>query len=263
MKKILLLVALVSIVLNVSAWTKAQDEGIVIFASQHLTPKAKDVVDKYLGDNYKDDVAYLLSQRKAKSSKYSMEVHRLHLDANLQPLEVEGDDALKCIEQNLAIVSAHESHSEADVTEALRIIIDLVCDMHYLSNVCIEGIPHSQKDFTVQRRATGSGARVNEISSIKWSALWGSYVKTHRGFFSELWAEDLAICHGKKYDEYTKGSLHDWATQNGQIVSEIYARVTPEYIMPRIEYLRYEDLNYEMMARAGLRLAKLLNEAIK
>ena len=73
----------------------------------------------------------------------------------------------------------------------------------------------------------------------------------------------MELCLGAQFEEFSKGSLNDWATQIGQKAAELYSRVNPEYVMTRRERNELEELNYEMMTRAGFRLAALLNNNIK
>ena len=263
MKKILLVVVLALVTLSAKAWTVQQDEGVVLLATKYLSPKAKMVVEEHLGTTYADDVAYLVKLEKKKQSPYSKNVHFLHLDANLQPMVVEGDDALKCVEQALALVSAYESHSKDEVTTALRTIINLMCDMHYISKIRIDGVAHSWHDFEVKRQVSASGSKAKEITRSKWSSFWNMYAGLHRGFYGELWAEDMDVCFGAKSGEFMQGTLREWASANGEVASKLYAKITPENTMLRIEFLELEDLHYEMMARAAYRLAALLNENLK
>ena len=263
MKKILLVVVLALVTLGAKAWTVQQDEGVVLLATKYLSPKAKMVVEEHLGTTYADDVAYLVKLEKRKQSPYSKNVHFLHLDANLQPMVVEGDDALKSIKQALAVVSASESHSKSDVTAALRTIINLMCDMHCISKIRIDGVAHSWHDFDVKRQVSASGSKEKEVSQSKWSSFWNLYAGLHRGFYGELWAEDMDVCFGAKSGEFMQGTLSEWVSANGEIASKLYSKITPENTMLRIEFLELEDLHYEMMARAAYRIAALLNENLK
>ncbi|MBR2032543.1 MAG: hypothetical protein IKA04_10095 [Alistipes sp.] len=263
MKKILLLVALVALAWNASAWSKNQDEGVVILATNYLTPKAKSVVENYLGTSYSDDVAYLVSLEKEKINTYSKEVHYLHLNTSLQPASSDSNDAFRAIEESLAIVATRDSRSKEEVTAALRTVINLMCDMHYLSKVRIEGVEHSYKNFNVYCQANASGKNAEVYNRVQWSKFWDTYAKYHKGFFGQLWADDMAIRFGDRYEEFSKGNLRDWAQLNGEKAAQLYVGFTPECQISRIERLRLEELHYEMMGRAGMRLAKLLNEAIK
>ena len=262
MKKILLVLAFVLTVSVANAWNKMAEEGLVVLAAKHLSVEAKSMLTKYLGESYSDDVQYLRALEYKKVAKHTKEIHYLHLDNVLYPAKVEGDDALAAIEQSLAVVRARDSYSVDEVRVALRTIINLMCDIHHLSNVRIEGVPHSQQNFTFLVYGGDVGKR-KITSKIKWSSLWSSYSNWHNGFSGALWAEDMELCLGDKREELSKGSLHDWATQIGEKAAELYCKINPEYVMTRRERNELEMLNYEMMTRAGYRLAVLLNNTVK
>lgn len=264
MKKILLIVALVLVGFSAKAWNSQQDEGVVLLATKYLTPRAKLVLENFLGASYSDDIGYIAKLDKQKKSPYSKDVHYLHLDTNLQPMAVEGDDAVKAIEQALTVVAGYETLPKVEITKALRTIINLMCDMHYLSKVRIQGVDYSWADFKFNVQRASSGALAKEVSPTKWSSFWNTYAAYHKGFHAALWAEDLNVCHGAQYAEFTKGGLRDWAANNGAVALTLYnANVKPDGYMTRIERLQLEDLHYEMMAKAGLRLAALFNNALK
>ena len=262
MKKIFLIVAFALVAFGASAWNVSQDEGVLILVTKHLTPEAKNMVDKYLGTSYNDDIQYIYGLERNKKSPYSKEVHYLHLGSNLAPMKVEGDDAFATLEQMVAILRAHKSYHEQVVTKALRVIINLMCDIHNFSNVRIDGVPHSQQDFTLHCYAGDMGKR-KTINKVKWSRFWTIYGGWHPGFSGDFWAEDIEVCYGKKYTELSEGTLNDWVAQIGAEASKLYERIKPDYEMTRRERNELEYLNYEMVARAGYRLGKLLNELAK
>ena len=262
MKKIFLMLAFALTVSMASAWEKRPDEGVFLLAVKHLTPEAKAVVEQYLGTNYNDDAYYLRTLEAKKKATHSKELLYLHLSSDLKPVGVEGEDALKGIEQSLAVIAAHKSYSKGEVVKAFRTFINLMCDMHNMSHIRIEGIPQSQADFKFECYGGDYGKR-KTTASYKWSKFWDAYTYWHGGFSGDLWAEDMELCLGEKRAELSKGSLHDWATQIGEKAAELYSRVNPEYVMTRRERNELEELNYEMMTRAGYRLAVLLNEAAK
>jgi hypothetical protein len=73
----------------------------------------------------------------------------------------------------------------------------------------------------------------------------------------------MELCLGSKFAEYSQGNLNDWTKHIGEKAAELYARINPEYVMTRRERNELEMLNYEMMTRAGFRLAALFNELAK
>ena len=262
MKKIFLVAAFALVASMANAWNVRQDEAVVILATKHLSPKAKIMVEKCLGTSYADDVQYIYKLESKKASPYSNEVHYLHLDASLRPMKVDGDDALATLEQMMTLVRTSNQHSKEEVTNALRVIINLMCDIHNFSNVRIASVPHSQRDFSFLSYAGDIGKR-KSTSKAKWSRFWTSYGGWHSGFSGALWAEDIELCCGSKCVELSQGTLRDWVAQIGTEAARLYKRINPEYTMTRRERNELEYLNYEMIARAGYRLAALLNDITK
>ena len=261
MKKIFLLVAFALTVSVASAWHKNCNAGVVALAVKHLTPEAKSVVDKHLGTAYEDDCGYIYALERKKEVFFTKEVHYLHLDGNFQPMSVEGDDALATIEKSLNVLRAHKSHSNAEVKVALRYVINLMCDIHNLSNIRIEGIAHSQSDFTFRRQL--SDYKPTEFKSFQWSKVWYNLSARQGVFHADLMAEDMELCHGKKFAEFTKGTLADWVADNGARAAEQLSIMYPNSEITLRYFNEMEYINYDMMTRAGFRLAALLNEALK
>ena len=261
MKKIFLLVAFALTVSVASAWHKNCNAGAVALAVRHLTPEAKSIVDKHLGAAYEDDCGYIYALERKKEVFFTKEVHYLHLDENFQPMSVEGDDALATIEKSLNVLRAHKSHSNAEVKKALRYVINLMCDIHNFSNIRIENIAHSQADFSFKRQK--SEYKPNEYITYQWSTFWLKLSNSLGVFHADLWAEDMELCHGGKYEEFTKGTLRDWAADNGAKAAGYLAKISPDSVITLREYLEMDFVNYDMVTRAGFRLAALLNEALK
>ena len=152
MKRVSLLLLLIFSVLAANAWHRKCDEAIVIVATKHLTPDAKKMVKRYLGKRYADDVQYLYNTQREltkqkKLPKGARNIHDLHLDKNLKPKEVKYD-AYKATAEALEIIRNRKAHSKEEVTTALRVVINLMCDMHNISKIRLDGYPHSYKNFT-------------------------------------------------------------------------------------------------------------------
>ena len=231
-------------------------------AVQHLEPKAKALVDKCLGAKYSDDIHYLYNLEAKKKSKQPNEIHFVHLDSNMQPMNVE-EDAYVALQKALAVVGAHESHSNAEVTAALRTVINLMSDIHLLSSYRIESIPYSQKVHTFTRHSYDYGPKKKETSQVNWHKMWGAFSRRYSGFSGEFWAYEMNVGKSKMKEEYSKGTLLDWVTENGEIAASYLTKFTPDYVMQPFEFHSLEDVNHDMMVRASFRLAAILNSTIK
>lgn len=270
MKRISILLVLVLSVLVANAWSRKCDEAAVIVAKEHLTPEAKKLFNKYLGKSYEDDVHYLYdieeeqaSQLSKKARQAAAEVHYLHLDSNLQPKSVKGKDALKNLEAALEVVRNRKAHSKREVTEALRTVINLVCDMHDLSKVRIDGVKHSQRDFWYLVPKSEFGKKKEERSKVKWSRSWRSFDGGYAFFSANYWAEDLRIYLGNRYAEYATGSPRQWASEHGALAAQYLEMCKPKQVVGYTARREMLPVNYEMYVKATCRLAALLNENLK
>ena len=264
MRKIFLFLAFVLTVSVANAWVSRGEEGIVILATKYMTPQAKSVFESYLGTTYSDDVQHLYSLEKQGKATNTKEIHYVHLDSNLQPVDVEGDDALKALEASLEVVKNRTSHSKDEVVKALRTIINLMCDIHTISHFRIEGVAHSQDDFRFYRRRRDYGEDMKEKVPLKWEQLWNAHFGLrHKGFSPAFYAEDMGLYFGEKFAEYSQGTLRDWVVESGAKSASYLARFTPECLISCLAYNELDDVNYDMMGRASFRLAALLNATIK
>ena len=271
MRKILLLLLVCVLTISkANAWSHYGDEAVVIVASEHLTPKAKKVVKRYLGRDFSDDVRYLFGQERAKAKQLSKkarraaaEIHFLHLDSNFQPKSVKGKDAFKATEEALAVIKNHKSHSKEEVTIALRTVIELMCDMHNLARIRIDGIPHSQRDFKYQFPTAEYGKNKDVFKSALWSKTWLGFDGGNRHFSANSWAMDMRIYIGDRYAEYSKGTLRDWVADNGAIAAHYLEIYKPNAVVPYADHRWGRPVNYDMFIKSSCRLAALLNETLK
>ena len=263
MKKIFLFLVFALTVSVSKAWSTRCDEAIFLLSVKYMTPQAKALMDAHFGQSYRDDIQYLYALEKKNAATHSQEIHFVHLDKNLKLAEVQGDDAVKALESALEVIRNHKSHSAGEVKKAMRIAANLVCDIHNFAHYRIEGIEHSYHDFALYRQRWEYGSKTDAKEAHKWSTMWSSYASRHTGFSPALWAEDMELCLGDKFKEYTQGTLHEWVEVIGAKSASYLAVITPDCVMKSGAFSELEDVNYEMMVRASFRFAALLNEVTK
>lgn len=264
MKKIIL--SLFAIVLSISvanAWAVNSEVAVVMVAVQNLNPKTQKLVKKYLGKSFEDDIRYLYSKEVMQREGCSREIHYLHLDGNMRPMDVGENDAYVAIEKAVKVLNSYKSQPKHEVVRALRMLICLMNDIHHVKNVRIESIPYSQHDFTYRYRAAEIGKSKDKIASAKWSKLGSDYGDYPRGFSAEYRAKDMTIYLGDRFAEYSKGSLVDWIADNGAIAAYHLERLNPNDVAPHMNMRVMGDVHYESMIKSSCRLAALLNATLK
>lgn len=262
MKKIVLLVLSLFAISAVSAQTGSAErrvcEGAVILAQRNLSEDAKVFVKNFLGQSFYEDVQFLYNLEKKKQATHAPEIHYLCLDKDLRPLKVDHDNIISGIEEAMAIVKDREGRERQEVVNALRTVINLMCDMHTIGHVRIESIPHSMQDFKILCYSGDTPKYNKRKHPVSWSRFWQIFDYWHNGMTGAMWADEYEMAYGDKVKGCAAGSLYDWAADCGKTASEIYKWAAPEYVMPRIQRNDLKDLHFEMMAKLGYRLSTML-----
>lgn len=234
-------------------------EGAMILAQRNLSEEGKIFVDRFLGKSFYEDVQFLYGLEKKKQAEHSTDIHFLYLDKNLTPMQLEGESLISTIEKNIAIVKDREGRERQEVVNALRTIINLMCDMHTIGHIRLEAYPHSMEDFKIWCYGGDTPKYNKRKHQVTWSRFWCIYDYWHNGMTGSMWADDYEYAHGEKAKAYAAGSLYEWAADCGKTASSVYEWAKPDYEMPRIQRNDLKDLHFEMMAKLGYRLAVMLD----
>ena len=265
MKKIILAVLLVAATLSANAWHINCDKAVLILASQNYNPETYRLVQRYVGEDMSKPAFYLASLRKDGRMLETKGWHKLHLNADLKPAAADENDAYVQIEKALEVLRNHKQHDEKKVRFALYTVMNLVIDMHNISNVAIEGIPLSGTDFQFTSSKGTANGRPTRYFPFSWKELWNTrYVYQHGGFTPAMWANDLEIMHKDKKAEYMAGTLADWSSDMGKDTKKVHAILEAnngQFLHATIQ--AHEDLHMSCLARAAYRIAVLLNENLK
>ena len=265
MKKILLCVALLAVTASASAWSSVFDKAALLVASQNYNSQTKELVARYVSDDFTEPAGFLSRLRESNRLLESEGWHRLRLNSDLQPAASDENDAYVQINKALEIVRNHKNHKKAEVSLAIQTVMNLVIDMHNIANVTLEAYPQSVSDFQINTSRGTANGRKPKIWQQSWRELWNDRFATHRGAYSpQMYAEDLAIMFADKKDEYMSGTLRDWAADIGKYTSAVYKIVKRDnnnFLHATIQ--AHEELHMSCVARAGLRIAALLNDSLK
>ncbi len=266
MKKIILAVLLVTATLSAKAWSTNYDKAVLLVASQNYTPETHALVTKYVGKDHTRPSNHLGWHRRNGRHLETEGWHTLHLDKNLQPAAKDLNDAYVQIEKALEIVRNHNNHDKATVSFAVQTVMNLVIDMHNLSNVKIEGIPLSGTDFQLDISQCTVANRPIKTFKYSWKKLWTYRYQTFHGnsvYSPQMWSEDIVCMYGDKKEEFSKGTLKDWCTDIGGYTKGVHQVLEKEGRFIHKTVQEHEPLHMACLARAAYRIAVLLNENLK
>ena len=267
MKKIILAVLLVAATLSAKAWSTNYDKAVYLVASQNYTPETHKLVSYYVNKDHTRAANHLGWHRRNGRHLETEGWHSLHLDANLKPAAKDENDALVQIEKALEIIRNREQHEKATVSFAVHTVMNLIVDMHNLSNVFIEGIPQSGTDFQLDISQCSVANRPIRWFKYSWKKLWTYRYQTFHGnnvYSPQMWSEDIVCMYGDKKADFSAGTLQDWATDIGTYTKGVYDRLEKEegrFIHKTVQ--EHEPLHMACLARAAYRIAALLNENLK
>ena len=267
MKKIILAVLLVAATLSAKAWNSSYDKAVLLVASHHYNPKTLRLVKEYVHEDVTKASNHLAWHRKNGRHLESAGWHQLHLDKDLQPVTTDENDAYVQIEKALEIIRNRNDHDKATVSFAVHTVMNLIVDMHNLSNVFIEGIPQSGTDFMLDISQCSMAGRPIKWFKHSWKKLWTSRYQTFHGnmvYSPQMWSEDIVCMYGDKKDEFSAGTLKDWCADIGGYTKGVYDRLDKEggrFVHATIQ--EHEALHMACLARAAYRIAVLFNENLK
>lgn len=259
MRKFFMIVALVAVVFSAQAWTREADQGTRLFAREHLDAS---VVKEYtrilrLGKKY---------PREKVATPEDKRWGRVSLAADLRSTTTYEGDVVVQLERAADVLRNRANHSEAKQIEALRSIFYNMILLHNISRVRIEGNEKSE-GFTLY---THSGEmaeldpKYNKSRKKSWAQLWGRDATIgYYGFTPQMFAEELRISHGADKEAFSAGSIRDWAADMGKECSVQLEWAKPEMKLYNIQRTELAPVHNRLMAKAGFRLAALLNEVLK
>ena len=263
MKKITLLyIFMVAFAAETLAFTTFGHQTIASIASKHLTDKAQSEVKAILGTDMVKESVWLNELRKKPELAYTKEWHLFTLDSEGKSTTTYENDGVVQLEKAVAVLRNRANEEKQAVQDALRIVIHLVGDMHCLSHVRIDGIEES-KGFKFKIHNTLEGKKAKEWNAT-WHALWQKAFLDRNIILSpSYYGDDVEIFLGSKKAEYEKGTPRFWVANVGEDVVRCMKAIVPNTIVSLGDKERMEDVHNRSLAKAGYRLAALLNDIFK
>lgn len=263
MKKIIAILFVATMVVNKAYGFKAFGHStIAAIAENHLTEKAKGDVRAILEADITKHAMWLYSLRNKPQLAHIQEWQYATLNADGKSVTTYENDAVVALERAVDVLRNRKNESDSLVQASLRTVIQLVGDIHNISNIRIEGNEATKGfDFTLYAVTKGSSAG-EKMTKRKgsWRALWHNYTNRHDVFSPQYYAADIELYYANKKAEYEKGTPRFWAENVGEDVVRCLEVISPNVLVKTEIEHRYENINDKCMAKAGYRLAALLNE---
>lgn len=266
MKKIIAVLFAVAMVANEAYAFKAiGHQTIAAIAERHMTEKAKSEVQTILNADMTRHAMWLYSLRKNPQLAHTQQWQYATLNAEGKSVTTYENDAVVVLERAVEVLCNRKNESDSLVQASLRTVVQVVGDIHNPANIRIEGNEATKGfNFTFYAVTKGSSAGENLVKrKNSWHAMWHNYTNRHDIFSPQYYASDIELCYGSKKAEYEKGTPRFWAENVGEDVVRCLEVIYPDAMLKTEIAHRYEAIHDKCMAKAGYRLAALLNSIFK
>ena len=247
MKRIILTLSLLVLTVSAGAWNKTTYATIMTLASKRLSPEVKSAVQKSLGGEF---ATAIISDKEAMT---------FSVDETFVPLRNHENDALVVVERSI-----ERLRGDKNDTEALLSLAKAIADLHSVPSLRVKGNDFSNENYIVRRWNNREG-RLARYTKVKWRAMWNSYFPgRHYLFTPEMYAYDIDLYHSRYDAKFVEGELSAWVEDVEKEYRAIYAENLAEnHILTQERVNEYEYIHDRLMAKAGYRLAALLNQILK
>ena len=271
MKKIILVSLTLLFITQVSfGWGRVGHATIAKIAENHLSPKAKKIIDEYLdgesitkyasyADHHKSKLLIDVGFEPNNAERIVTYPHTFESNQDCVPFKGINDNGrfvkncMHYIEKMAAELKDHKNLSDSLRFHNIVMIVHFVGDMH-----CPEHIRYYPDDMSTGKyEVTFNGTKTTMHK------LWDSQLiaALHTGDHNDV-AARIDNCSKKEIAAISAGMTYDWAADCARISKPVHA--TPEGAVLTQEYAEMNRQIAETQLRnAGYRLAKILNKVLK
>jgi nuclease S1 len=246
---------------SLHAWAREGHEIIAILAEQRLHPDVRDAVVALLeGTTFVEAASWADKVRTQQTAPW----HYVNMDLT----ETEYDAARVCPQDQCVIGQIERfrrvlAKAEGDMRKrqkTLKYLIHLVGDLHQPLHAG-QNADHGGNDVQVEF----IGETINPYSGKPWNlhAVWDSGILEVRDRDAHHYAERLNVwLKSQPAGAFQDGSVVDWALESHRIAKD-HVYVLPVDLKLGEDYYRASvPVVDQQLAKAGVRLAKLLNDAL-
>lgn len=256
MKRLLLILSLITLSLPTFAWGPKGHDVVAYVAECHLSKRAAAQLDELLGGyspvywaNWLDNASNTPQYR------YTKTWHYMNIDEgkDIETMEREPKgDLLTALEGIIAGLKSHKLSRENEslyVKMLIHLIGDLHCPMHAGHKTDLGG-------NRIKVRYFGKESKLHSV--------WDSSIveSAHRWSYSE-WQQQCDRLSNEESERVCQGSITDWFRETVEICRDVYAS-SPEGSNLSYDYVaKYSPVVEQQLVRGGHRLAAILNEIYK
>ncbi len=268
LKNLAVIIALFLITVPSFGWGRRVHSAIAYIAEQHLTSKAKKTVNEILdGKSMVYYGSWLDEYRKQMTIEYTDDngevktrtiPHSFKTDSNMKVLREDNAEAIDIICRSIRILQDYKDAGDSTRLAAMQCLIHLVGDIHCPGHVKYGDFVKKSID-----KKYSSTVVIYKGHKTRMHAVWDTKLVDAviaGGVYDLAYMADRA--NKKQIKEIQAGSPYDWGQDIIDRTHHVWTvregdKLTLDYI------LQHRELALDQIQRAGLRLAKVMNDLFK
>lgn len=246
----------------VFAWGQIGHRTVAMLAEQHLTPKARQELSKLLqpGETLASISTYADEIRNTRPDTRRLHFVNISLMANsyLPSRDCRSSDEGDCIIaalERFRIELANVKETRERRTFALKFIVHLIGDLHQPLH-CGDNDDRGGNDVKVTW--FGPNERQQNLHGV-----WDYAIIEQGGRKEADWLKILSQVSPEKIPTLQTGSVTQWAMESWQAAKDHAYKIPPNHQLGQAYYDKSLPVVEDRLRKAGLRLARVLNEALQ
>lgn len=252
---------------SASAWSGKGHAVVGYIADCNLTPKARKMCQKYLGNTLSYHASWMDKVRYTDAYHHTARWHSVGVkDGEFMPSNLTGSKArydtpmqkddygAAKLEQLQKQLRSYRTLSDSTVAVNLKFIIHIVGDLH-----CPGHIFYADQSQQYRIKIGGKSTHFH-------SCIDRSYSRYHKGVAPGEFYDSYCRLTKREIKALCKGDMESWIRENESLYRECYRILPPgvEYDdLPAESLLRLQEITDRLHRDAGYRLAHIINEIFR
>lgn len=267
-KHLVAIIALILLTIPSFGWGRRVHSAIAYIAEQHLTPKAQKAVDEILdGKSMVFYSSWLDECRQQMTIEYTDDngevktrtiPHSFIADSDLKVIRKSNGEAIDIICKSIEILKDYKNVDDSTRLAAMQCLIHLVGDIH-----CPGHVKYADLDKKSIDKKYGSTNVTYKNNKIRMHAFWDTKLidaVIAGGVYDLAYMVDQAT--KKQIREIQAGDPYDWGQDIIDRTNHVWTVQEGDKLT--FSYIReHRELALDQIQRAGLRLAKVMNDLFK
>lgn len=264
-KNLAIIIILAVMTIPSYGWSGRVHSAIAHIAESHMTPKARKTVDEILDgksiiyyaswlDFYRKDMLVEFENKDGEIKKGSIP-HVIKVDENGEMIIKRNSEAISVINQSIDNLKDYKNLDDSTRLASLQCIIHLVGDMHCPGHVRYADFDKNSVDKKYDKTSV-----IYNKKKISMHNVWDARlidVTTPGGVYDLAYLIDRAS--KKEIKAMQEGTPEEWGKETAERSKDLWYIKDGEKITKNY-FLEHRDFAFEQIEKAGLRLAKVLND---